>query len=454
MLKQHFPVTCHTDHVGPASTFVCIHGMKKDGTEFIPLALSKGATKIVVERSAHIPEQMHERIRQHGATIEFVDDARAALAQLSAQAAGFPAKQLRIIGITGTKGKTTVSFILRHILAKLGKRVAMLSTVHNAILDTIYPAELTTAQPDYLHQFLKTCVEQNVEWVVLEIAAQAFSLNRVDTIELDAAIYTNVSPEHGEFYPTFIAYTEAKSRIFNHLKTETAPIILNADDPIVKAQGWTCNRNLCHPIFLYQDRMQRHAYPETLLGDYNAHNAYMALNCLEALGLGYEKDLAKLLDDFPPVPGRLEKYVLKNGARAYIDYAHNHSSTKAVLSALREHTTDLIVVIGCSGDRDKTKRPHMGAEAALWGNTVYVTSDNPRSEDPDAIIRDVVAGIPQTTTAHVIVDADRGKAIRAACAQAKPESIIAILGKGPDEYTIIKGVKYPFIEKNILTEFQ
>lgn len=474
---KFFPVSAHTDHIMPGGTFVCIKGYKLNGIDFIPQALEYGARTIVIEKSQEVPSDMLMLIKSAQAQVVYVDDARAALADLSAQAAGYPAKKLRIIAVTGTKGKTTSAFLLRHMLKKAGYSVAMLSTVHNSIakfthkdtltcrsgyalnnqIDTsqygechvneeIFPSELTTAQPDYVHQFLKTCVDKGVEWVVLEVAAQAFSLERVRGIFFDAAIYTNFTPEHGEFYPTLKEYAQAKARILEHLKPD-APLIFNADNQAVaQSVGFYSSA-----IGVTKNDLTNRPYPESIMGVYNLWNIHMAALCLARVLPQYSAEhYQQLVMDFAGVPGRLEKYVLKNGACVYIDYAHSSAAVAAVLSALREKTDHLIVVNGCGGDRDKTKRPLMGCDSAAWGDLVFITSDNPRSEDPMAIITDMLAGIPPAHMYKVVVEVDREKAIRAACAQASPSSIIALLGKGPDEYVIIKGVKYPFSEKTII----
>ena len=206
---ETMPVTCHTKQVEPGSTFVAIKGVKQNGVTYIPHALERGATKIVIQKDQTISQEMKNVINKNNATLEFVPDARLALAQLSAKASDYAHKKLKIIGITGTKGKTSTSFMLEHLLKNAGYNTALISTVHNKINNTIVKSSLTTDQPDYLHHFFAHCVEHNVEFVVMETAAQALSLHRVAGLDFDTIIFTNFAKEHGEFYSNLDDYFAA-----------------------------------------------------------------------------------------------------------------------------------------------------------------------------------------------------------------------------------------------------
>lgn len=466
-LPTHFPVTCHTDFVGKNSIFVAIKGYKNDGIEYIPLALQKGATTIVVQQSAVLSGEILHLIEQHDAQLIKVENSRLALAQLSASHAGWPANKLRIIGITGTKGKTTTSFLVEHILKTAGYRTALLSTVHNKIDDTLFAAPLTTAQPDYLHQFLKLCVDQKIDWVVMEIAAQALSLHRTDGLQLDGIIFTNFSQEHAEFYASQDDYFQAKKRIFDLAKPE-ARLIINADDswclPLIKeysASSISLENNQadffmqlqesspCIKALLTGKQSTIDIDCPALLGRYNAYNIAAACAMVSSLGVDAAA-IAKGLKTFDCVPGRMQRYVLPNGALSIIDYAHNPSSFEQILSLLRSMTDQLIVVFGAGGDRDKTKRPVMGAIASRYADIVILTMDNPRSEDPQAIIQDILAGISQDNLNKVNCILDRQRAIEQAYTYSKQSTIIALLGKGPDEYQIIGTTKIYFSESKIL----
>lgn len=474
IMPQIYAVACHTDHIGKGSTFVAIKGMKDDGIRHILVALEKGASKIVAERTADLSPEVVRYINDAQAELIFVDNARAALAQLSAQAAGYPANKLHIVGVTGTKGKTTSSFLLEHVLRSAGLKTALLSTVHNKILETIVPTNLTTQHPDYLHNFFALCVAHNIDIVIMEVAAQATSLHRIDGIEFDGLIFTNFAQEHGEFYPTMDEYFAAKVAIIHQLKPG-APLLLNADDEKVAELSKNFSNALLFGI--HNNQAAYHASIidsglemlrvniiaginkeftincSSLVGAYNAYNILgVASLCLE-LGLAPEA-IANGIKSFERVPGRLERYQLPNGANCFIDYAHNPSSYQAVLSMVRSLTPHLIVVFGCGGERDRTKRPIMGAIAAEIADMVVLTSDNPRSENAQDILHDILAGIDESKQTKVICELDREQAIKTAYAHSKAGSVIMLLGKGPDEYQLISGQKFPFSEKNIVRSLQ
>lgn len=458
-----FPIACHTDNVGTGSTFVAIKGMKEDGSRYILKALELGAQTIVVETSMQLSQDILDAIKQASAKLVYVENTRKALAELSAQAHNYPAQKLKIIGITGTKGKSSTTFLVEHMLKTAGYRTALLSTVKNRILDTDFTTHLTTQQPDYLHIFLAACVEQKIDWVVMEVAAQATSLYRTHGIMFDLILFTNFSREHGEFYATMDEYFAAKAHLCLQQFKPSGTLILNAQDTAVAAlkkqvpaarffditQAHITRQDLSGVAYTYAHINFMCA---TLFGDYNVANLLAATTCAEILEIPYAT-VQKAWETFPGVPGRLNRYALPNGAIAYIDYAHNPASYQAVLSMLRDYTDDLIVVFGAGGDRDATRRPLMGAIAATYANKIVLTSDNPRSEDPATIAQAVYAGIPQELTSKVTIELDREQAIKKAYTLSGAGSVIVLLGKGPDEYQIYKGVKTYFSEKNILLSF-
>jgi len=455
-----WPVTCHTDYVGRGSTFVAIRGMSHDGIVYISTAIKNGATTIVLAEGAAVSDEVAQCMRDARVAVHYVPDTRKALVELSAQAAGYPARQLKIIGITGTKGKTTTTFLLAHILQEAGKKVAYISTVHNKIMDIVLPASLTTPQPDYLHQFLRTCVNSGVEYVMMEVAAQALTLHRVHDIMFDGVVFTNFAHEHLEFYATMDDYFDAKCLIFKQIKLHT-PVLINADDaacaPLMQhnflgfgfeqpaeIQGTIMSSTVC--------TIQVHDNVFTcplLMGNFNAYNL------LAAVGMALQLDIdARVintaLQNFPGVPGRMQQFIVPNGARFIIDYAHNPSSYQAVLSMLRSQTDDLMVIFGAGGKRDKQKRPIMGGIAADLADTIILTSDNPRTEDPYVIMDDIAAGIPIDKKYKVVREVDREKAIKIAYQHSRAGSVVVILGKGTDEYQIIGEIKIPFSEKQII----
>jgi len=515
-IPSTFPVTCHTDFVEQDSIFVAIEGYADNGINYIRTAIEKGARTIVVHHTVILDDELHSFIQKHNVVIERVDNTRKALAFLSAQAAQFPAQKLKIIGITGTKGKTTTSFLLEHILRSAGYKTALISSAKNRIGGHDFPAPLTTPQPDYLQQFLKIAVEHDVDYVIMEVAAQALTLHRVEGITFCGIIFTNFSLEHLEFYPTLDDYFAAKARIFL-MATPDAPLLINADDehgrqllkqlPIAIAYGFYTPSSNISAILRYTPsghsgraeenktfdgdpdwnnmeigakgylRAAKKNYLGSLLSNptqlieltishqNTAHNftcpilfgAYNAYNIIAATSMAQELNIdiptiQQALQTFAGVPGRLQKHVLPNGASCFIDYAHNPESFTAVLTTLRALTDHLIVVFGAGGGRDKSKRPMMGNIAAQIADIVIVTSDNPRLENPYDITQDIVNGIQDEFRYKIVQELDRKRAIEAAYLFSDSGSIIALLGKGPDEYQIIGTTKHYFSEREIVEQ--
>lgn len=442
-LPKVFPVTCHTANVGPGTTFVVIKGQTQDGIEYVKEAVEKGATRIVLQNGMCLSEAIMQCINKAGATVEYVKNTRVALATLSAAAAGYPAKKLKLLGVTGTKGKTTTSHMVYNLLHAAGHSVALLGTVGNRIGTTELPAVLTTPQPDYLHQFFSVCVQENIEYVVVEVAAQALTFSRVETLLFDGLIFTNLDREHGELYGTMQEYFAAKSQLFEYRK-KNALVFVNADDEYGKKLLES------NPEFIPYTAAQSDGYDAPAFpGTFNRYNLAAAIMLCKALGLSQEV-LKKSSLTLPRVPGRLEECALFNGARAFIDYAHTPGSFKSLFQTVRPWTNHLIVLFGAGGGKDHTKRPAMGALAAQYADVVIITTDNPRHEEPQAIIDEIFSGISENNKNKVICELDREKAIIKAYALSTSHSVILLLGKGPDEYQIVGDTKVPFSEREIL----
>jgi len=461
-----FPVACHTDNIGPGSVFVAIKGQKQNGVDYIMKALQQGATTIVVQQDDKLSCDIVKKVQDVGAQLQFVENSRQALADLSAKKNGYPAKKLKIVGVTGTKGKTSTAFMLEHILQTAGYKTALLSTVHNKILTTTYKASLTTAQPDYLHAFFSRCVDAGVEYVVMEVAAQALTLHRVAGVQFDGVVFTNFSQEHAEFYSSMDDYFAAKCLLFESLKPE-APVLVNNDDrhgekilqnyPTFLSFG-LCDAVICAERYSAEDTLYCRVFwkeqlfdifCQSLFGQFNVYNMLGAVGL--ALQLGVSDDLCKnAMKTFSGAPGRLERYQLPNGSSCFIDYAHNPSSFEVVLSSLRLRTKHLIVLFGSGGERDRIKRPTMGAIASKIADHVVITSDNPRSENVHDIIDQIYVGVAENDQHKITCEADRKTAIEIAYRVSQKDSIIALLGKGPDEYELIGDKKIPFSEKTIL----
>ncbi len=463
-MPAQYPVTCHTDQVEPGTTFVVIRGFNHNGTAHIETALKKGAITIIVDQE--LSPSLLQRIVAAGAHSERVADARIALAQLSARASGYAHKKLKIIGITGTKGKTTTAHILFHLLKTAQINTALISTVGNAIGATHFPPSLTTPQPDYLHQFFQLAVREKVAWVVMEVAAQAISLHRIEGLQFDSIIMTNVAREHLEFYDSLQSYYAAKKKLLGY-RTPGAPAWINADDAWlsrIKADNtrwFSCTKEAAlsgslHPTtdFTLSAEVQYKSkkYPiacPTLAGQYNLSNSVAAIGGALCAGLSFDI-IKKGMASFPGISGRQEQIMLPNDACAFIDYAHNPLSYTVFLETIAPRTDYLIVLFGAGGERDAGRRPEMGAIVAQYADVIIITTDNPRHENPEAIVADIIRGIPAEQRDAVICEPDRKKAIERAYSFSHKGSIIALLGKGPDEYQLMGDQKIPFSERAVL----
>lgn len=465
-----YPVASHTDFVGKGTIFVAIPGKKLNGISFVPTALQKGASQIVLQQDMEVDEATKSLIEEYGATLRIVQNSRKALAELSAQALDYPANKLKIIGVTGTKGKTSVSYMIYHMLLSLGKKVALSSTIEKLIDRDLVKILLTTPQPDQLHIFFDLCVKRNIEYVVLEVSAQALSLHRVAGISFEAGIFTNFSLEHLEFYKDLKEYFEAKELLVDMVK-DPVKMFLNIDDPYgaqLKKKYPGCStysqEDKGATIYGYahfsDSGLQLHAkvaektymFQAPMLGKFNAYNLLASLGVLHSLGICLQ-DLMLSMMTLKRIPGRMESYKLVNGARCFIDYAHNPSSFEAVLSTLRTMTPHLIAVFGAGGNRDKHKRPVMGAIAQKYCDVIILTADNPRDEDPDAIACDIASGFLQNDSCKIYKDLNRTSAIESAYELSEAKSIIAVLGKGPDEYQIVGDLTFPFKERSIIKKY-
>lgn len=469
-LPSIYPVTGHTDFVGQGTTFVAISGTKLNGLDFIPLALQKGAKKIVVQGDMQVSPELKLLILNHQAELVYVDDCRKALSELSAQALNYPANKLKIVAVTGTKGKTSTSYMAYHMLHSMGKKVALISTVEKRIGADLVNVSLTTPLPDQIQVFLNVCVQRGIEYVIMEVSAQALTLQRVEGIEFVAGVFTNFSHEHLEFYKDLPEYFAAKKLLIPKIK-EAKNMFINVDDANVaglikefpdcssfsledkSATIHGCVHQKSDGNFVHvKINEQLYEIFLPLLGMFNVYNLLGVLGMLHALKIDLH-DAKWSLKDLPHVPGRMEQYHLKNGSRCFIDYAHNPSSFEAVLSTLRSMTSHLIVVFGSAGNRDKQKRPIMGSIAQKYCDIVILTSDNPRDENPIEIAKDVEVGFSKTIPFEFYKELNRVKAIELGYELTKPGSIVAILGKGRDEYQIVGGLTFPFKERSIIRPF-
>jgi len=469
-LPKIYPVTSHTNNVGAGTIFVAIPGAKDDGNLYIRLAIEKGATTIVIQQGIILPADLIEFVESLSIKLVCVENCRKALAELSAHALGYPAKKLKIIGVTGTKGKTSTSYMIYHLLMQQGCKVALISTAEKLIGHQLVAMNLTTPLPEDLHMFFDLCVQQKVEYIVMEVSAQALSLYRVFGIEFEAGVFTNFSLEHLEFYASMQDYLDAKIKFLSMVKNPKNMFINIEDESGCKI----ARKNLQYSSFSLEDKNatwyalaklstgsvelqlkhdeQIYKFQANLVGKFNVYNLLASILVMHSLGFAFQAIVLTTIN-LQQIPGRMEQYSLKNGATCFIDFAHNPSSYEAVLSTLRQMTDHLIVVFGAGGARDRRKRPMMGAIVEKYCDIAIVTSDNPRNECASMIAEDIIAGFIGNKGLQHICELNRTKAIELAYELSRKNSVIAVLGKGRDEYQIVGHLTFPFKERAIIRPF-
>ena len=445
--------------VKPGFIFCAIPGEVVDGHNYIPQAVSAGAVAIVCSKSDYeVPENIAKIT---------VPDAYAANALLWECFYDFPGNELDIIAITGTNGKTTTAFMLREILTKAGLKCGLISTVQYDLGKGIVDADRTTPMPGDLQRMLREAADNGCSHVVMEASSHGLVQRRLGKAPVKTAVFTNLTGDHLDYHKTMEDYFQAKKILFSHYLTGT--MVVNLDDsagrrlieelPAKSRLGFgTAPTADCRIVDL-ETRRDRTLWTMeiagrwytgelALIGTHNVANFAAAVGAALSIGIQPELIVNALDGDFR-VPGRLEKFIMPNGAAVFVDYAHTDDALRNVLKVLRQLTSEnLITVFGCGGDRDKTKRPRMARAAAEFSDTVVVTSDNPRTENPDAIIADICSGIPENT--RLLVEPDRRKAIISALEIAGPEDIVLIAGKGHETYQEINGVKHGFDDRQIV----
>ena len=445
--------------------FVAIKGLSVDGHAFIKDVISKGAVGVVTEKAVDVQNEI---------TVIEVDDSRDALALMSAAFYRDPSKKLSLIGITGTNGKTTTSYITKNILEVWGKKVGLLGTVQYIVANKILPASHTTPESLDLQGYLREMVDNNIEYGVIEVSSHALALKRVKGCSFRVAVFTNFSQDHLDFHGTMEDYFAAKTMLFDYLGKDDYAV-LNWDDPMVRSLGEKLN---CHCITcglergamlraknITDNRLQtadnrlqwglsfdiqmpddRFTVKSGLIGRNNVYNILMSAGVAYALGVSREA-IIEGIRTVKPVEGRLEKIDAGQNFLCIVDYAHTEDALKKLIEEARLITGGkIITVFGCGGDRDRTKRPKMGAVASDLSDFVVITSDNPRIEEPSEIIKDIIKGIKKD---NYMIEPDRAKAIEKAVSIAKTGDTLLIAGKGHENYQEIKGIRYPFSDKEV-----
>jgi UDP-N-acetylmuramoyl-L-alanyl-D-glutamate--2,6-diaminopimelate ligase len=440
---------------GPGALFAAVSGFQRDGRKFIEDAVRRGAAAVLAEgpvEGCPVPVLRVESVRR-------------AMALLAARFFGDPAASMMVAGVTGTNGKTTVTYLLESVFRSAGFETGVVGTIAYRWKGHEEPAPRTTPESIDLQRMLSAMRTEGVCAVAMEVSSHALALDRALGIGFKAAVFTNLTRDHLDFHGTLGAYGEAKARLFAALRPDGVAVV-NADDPAsarmaAAAAGRTVSVGFdaTSPDYRILDaRIEgpathfrlEHAGEATdwstpLWGRFNAFNAAAA--AVTALELGIEPAAVREgILKMERVPGRMEGFVSKRGVRVVVDYAHTPDALQNVLSALRGFTAGrVIAVFGCGGDRDRGKRPEMGRIAAERSDRAFVTSDNPRTEDPDAILTDILAGVPDPSRMTSLPD--REEAIRAALDDAAPGDTVLLAGKGHEEYQEILGIRRPFNDR-------
>jgi UDP-N-acetylmuramoyl-L-alanyl-D-glutamate--2,6-diaminopimelate ligase len=443
--------------VKPGTLFFCVPGFTRDGHDFAPEAIDNGAVALVVQRplGLGVPE------------IE-VDSVRAAMAPAAAAFYGDPTNSLQTIGITGTNGKTTTAFLVRSLLEKAGRQTGLLGTVKSVVGGVEHEVQRTTPEAIDLQRTFSQMLRAGDVACAIEVSSHALELHRADAIHFAAAIFTNLTQDHLDFHPTMDAYFEAKRKLFSDLRPAVS--VINVDDPYGKRladhlvqpltiaidapatyRAGSLSTGLNGSRFTVESPDGEIELTSPLRGRFNVYNVLAAVAAARALGVSAETCQAAIATA-EQVPGRFETVDEGQPFAVIVDYAHTPDSLENVLQAARKLTEQrVLVVFGAGGDRDRTKRPLMGDIAARLADHAIVTSDNPRSEDPEAIIAEILAGIG--TIQGVEHDADRRQAIARAMAQAEPGDVVVIAGKGHEQgQEFAGGEKLPFDDVTVARE--
>jgi UDP-N-acetylmuramyl-tripeptide synthetase len=452
-------VTHDSRRSGPGALFVGIRGLVTDGNDFVLAARKKGAAAICSEQP---PKGEGTWVR--------VPDAREALALFSAAVLGDPARSLELVGVTGTNGKTTTSYLIDSALRAAGESVGLVGTVEYRVAGRIAEAVRTTPESSDLQALLREMVDAGCRRAVLEVSSHSLALKRVHGLEFKVAIFTNLTRDHLDFHGDMDAYFAAKRTLFEKLLRSDGHAILNLDDdraselaPVSRGRVWTYSLEnpkadlLAEELRLGLDRTRLRArtpvgvleLESALVGRFNVQNLLAALGAGLALGLppdAVQRGIATL----PGVPGRMEKVALGQDFTVLVDYAHTDDALKNLLETVRGlGPRRVITVFGCGGDRDRTKRPLMGAVAARLSDVVILTSDNPRSEPPEAILDEIRRGIPASRAQDTLVIPDRRDAIARALEMGREGVVVVIAGKGHETYQVLRDRTAPFDDRQV-----
>ena len=447
--------------VGLDDVFIAIKGTQSDGHQFIKKAINQGALAVVCQ-------QMPKEII-NGITYLQVQDSQQALAIMASHFYGNPSRELQLLGVTGTNGKTTIATLLYTLFTSAGYKVGLLSTIKVIIGATERSATHTTPDSLAINKYLRQMVDAGVAYCFMEVSSHGIDQKRTEGLHFSGGIFTNLSHDHLDYHTSFKQYRDVKKSFFDGLP-KTAFALTNADDkngPVMlqntKARKYTYALKTIadYKAQILENQLQglllkinNQELWVKLIGNFNAYNLLAIYATAEQLGLE-ELEILQLLSTLESVDGRFQYLVSEGKITAIIDYAHTPDALKNVLetiNTIRSGNEQLITVVGCGGDRDVEKRPKMGAIAAQLSTKVIFTSDNPRSENPDTIIQHIEAGVPPQHYKKTIAISDRKQAIKTACQMANEHDIILVAGKGHETYQEIQGVRSEFDDRKTISE--
>jgi UDP-N-acetylmuramoyl-L-alanyl-D-glutamate--2,6-diaminopimelate ligase len=452
-------VTADSREVKPGFLFVAVRGTKTDGHDFIGKAIERGASAVICEE---LPDQEAGDV-----TMIVAGDSAAATGLAASAFYDYPSRKVRLTGVTGTNGKTTIATLLYNTFESLGYKCGLLSTVCNYVHHTQRDATHTTPDPVKLNALLAEMADAGCEYVFMEVSSHAVDQKRIAGLKYAGGVFTNLTHDHLDYHLTFDNYLAAKKKFFDSLSPDAFALVNNDDrNGSVMVQNCRASRHTfsMHGMADFRCNIIEQGFEGMLLkingtevwthfiGDYNASNLLAVYGAAILLGASQD-DALRILSTLRPVAGRMEVIRSADGITGIVDYAHTPDAVENVIEAvnrLRQGQGRLIVVVGAGGDRDRTKRPVMARIAAAGADRLILTSDNPRSEDPDAIIDEMQAGLSQEAVAKMIRITGRADAIRAAVMFASPGDIIIVAGKGHETYQEIKGVRYHFDDREEL----
>ena len=450
-------VTSDSRTVQPGSLVIAVEGICTDGHAYIGKAIEKGAAVVVYDKP--MIEEYFSRV-----TYLQVEDSAVALPLIASEWYGNPSQQLKLVGVTGTNGKTTIATLLYRMFRNLGYPAGLLSTVANYVNDDHYPTTHTTPDPITVNSYLRKMVDAGCEYAFMEVSSHAIHQQRVYGLRFVGGIFTNLTQDHLDYQKNMLDYRNVKKTFFDHLPDD-AFALTNIDDKngLVMLQNTRARKHSysVRGMADFKARIFEKHFDGTnieingrelvvqFVGVFNVYNLLAVYGTAMLLGVG-ENEVLRQLSLLKPVAGRFQTIRSPKDYTAVVDYAHTPDALTNVLNAIHEvlgKRGRIITVVGCGGNRDRTKRPVMAREAVVLSDKVVLTSDNPRFEEPEAILQDMIGGLTEAQKSAALTIIDRREAIKTACALAQPGDVILIAGKGHENYQEIKGVKHHFDDK-------